>query len=83
MPTVRELAEQPGISVATISRALNNKPGISPDTRQKVLQLTGELQYSPNLAARNLTTSRTYNVLFLTAVANFSRRRILFTLHYA
>ena len=65
MSTVRELAEHLGVSTATVSRALNDKPGVSQETRQKVLQLAKEWQYRPNLAARNLTTARTHNILFM------------------
>lgn len=65
MSTIRDLAKRLGVSVATVSRALNDKPGVSPEMRQKVLELAKELQYRPNLAARNLSTSRTYTVLFI------------------
>lgn len=65
MPTLQELADQLGVSVATVSRALNDKPGVSIETRQRVLSLARELQYRPNLAARNLRTSQTYTVLFI------------------
>lgn len=63
--TIRELAQRLGVSTATISRALNDKPGVSPETRQKVLQLANELDYHPNVAARNLSTARTCTVLFI------------------
>ncbi len=65
MSTVRELAEQLGVSVATVSRALNDKPGVSPDTRQKVLQLAKELRYQPNVAAHTHTASNTQNIVFI------------------
>jgi LacI family transcriptional regulator len=65
LPTLQELADQLGVSVATVSRALNDKPGVSIETRQRVLSLARELQYRPNLAARNLRTSQTYTVLFI------------------
>lgn len=65
MPTLRELADCLGVSVATVSRALNDKPGVSLEMRQKVLRLAKELQYRPNLAARNLRTSRSHTVLFI------------------
>ena len=65
MSTLQEIADGLDVSVATVSRALNDKPGVSPTMRQKVLQLAQELQYHPNLAARNLSTSRTNTVLFI------------------
>ena len=65
MSTLQEIADRLDVSVATVSRGLNDKPGVSPMMRQKVLQLAQELQYHPNLAARNLRTSRTNTVLFI------------------
>lgn len=65
MSTLQEIATQLGVSVATVSRALNDKPGVSPEMRQKVLKLASEMQYHPNLAARNLSTARTNTVLFI------------------
>ena len=65
MSTIRDLAQHVGVSVATVSRALNDKPGVSSEVRQKVLQVARELEYRPNLAARNLSTSRTHSVLFI------------------
>lgn len=65
MSTLRELADRLGVSVATVSRALNDKPGVGAETRRRVLELAQELQYQPNLAARSLATSRTQNVLFI------------------
>ena len=64
MTTIRELADRLNVSVATVSRSLNDKPGVSQETRERVLQLAKELDYSPNQAARNLTTSKTRNVIF-------------------
>lgn len=65
MATLREMAEQLGVSIATVSRAMNDKPGVSSETRARVLALAQELHYQPNLAARSLATSRTQNVLFI------------------
>lgn len=65
MTSIRELANHLGVSTATISRALNDKPGVSSEMRQKVLAVAKELHYRPNQAARNLITSRTRNVLFV------------------
>ena len=72
MSTLRELADRLGVSVATVSRALNDKPGVGAETRQRVLELAQELQYQPNLAARSLATSRTQNVLFIVHRRHFT-----------
>jgi DNA-binding LacI/PurR family transcriptional regulator len=65
MSSLQEIADQVGVSVATVSRALNDKPGVSPEMRANILNLASELQYHPNLTARNLSTSRTNTVLFI------------------
>lgn len=65
MPTIREIAEQCGVSVATVSNILNQKPGAGKKTRELVLAKVRELDYHPNLAARNLKTrsSRSIGVI--------------------
>ena len=65
MSTLKEIADNLGVSAATVSRALNDKPGVSPEMHQKVVNFANEMHYHPNLAARNLSTSRTNTVLFM------------------
>ncbi|MGZ8626195.1 MAG: LacI family DNA-binding transcriptional regulator [Actinomycetota bacterium] len=60
MATIRELAEQLGVSVATVSRVLNNYPDVAPDTREKVLAAIREQDFTPDRAARSLVTGRSY-----------------------
>jgi len=45
--TIREVAEVAGVSIGTVSRVLNEKPGVSETTRQHVLKITKELDYHP------------------------------------
>ncbi|MCL5075983.1 MAG: LacI family transcriptional regulator [Chloroflexi bacterium] len=56
--TIKDVARHAGVSVATVSRALNRPSVVHPDTRVKVLQAIEELQYIPNSFARSLTTQR-------------------------
>ncbi len=51
-----------GVSHMTVSRVLNDHPNIRPETRQRVLQAIGELNYRPNSAARALATQRTRRI---------------------
>lgn len=44
-PTISEIARQSGVSVSTVSLILNNKPGVSAETRARVLQIAEELEY--------------------------------------
>lgn len=61
-PSLQEIAKRAGVSTATVSRALNDRAGVNPDTRELILRIAHELGYSPNIAARGLATSRTYTL---------------------
>jgi LacI family transcriptional regulator len=47
MASTRTVAQQAGVSIGTVSRVMNNKPGVSEATRQRVLEVIHELKYSP------------------------------------
>ena len=51
---IHEIAKQANVSIATVSRVLNNKPNISPKTYKKVMDVLRETGYSPNAIARGL-----------------------------
>jgi LacI family transcriptional regulator len=52
--TLKEIALRTGVSVSTVSRVLNDYPGVSDEVRERVLALAAELDYTPNAAARTL-----------------------------
>lgn len=54
MPTIRDVAKLAGVSVATVSRALNNSGYVSESARKKVVEAAKELDYHPNEVARSL-----------------------------
>ena len=56
--TIRELARLSGVSVATVSRVLNDYSDVSPATRERVLEVARELDYTPSAAARTLVMQR-------------------------
>jgi DNA-binding LacI/PurR family transcriptional regulator len=57
--TIHEIAEAAGVSIATVSRALNNSDHpVNEETRARILQIAEMLEYSPNRAARSLRTDR-------------------------
>ena len=58
-PTIRHVARRAGVSVATASRALNDKGDVSPPTRKRVREAARSLGYSVDRAARALATQRT------------------------
>ncbi|GHO83621.1 LacI family DNA-binding transcriptional regulator [Dictyobacter formicarum] len=62
---LEEIAARAGVSIATASRALNGKGGVKGETRQRVLAVAQELQYSVSMAGRGLATSRTETICFV------------------
>lgn len=66
MVTIKMIAKECGYSVATVSKALNDAPDISSDTRDRIRRIAEEMGYTSNAAARMLKTGRSYNfgVLF-------------------
>ena len=67
MASIKDIAKACGVSVATVSKALNGHNDISQATKEKVREAARQLGYMPNSAARALKTNRTYNlgVLFV------------------
>lgn len=59
---LKDIAQDLGLSVVTISKALRNHPDIAEETRKRVLRRVRELDYQPNLMARSLVTGRSYLV---------------------
>src|SRR4051812_3747400 len=58
--TIRELARLSGVSVGTVSRALNGYADVRPETRERIARLARELDYTPAAAARSLVTQRSH-----------------------
>lgn len=56
---IYDIAEKAGVSVVTVSRVLNNHPGVRDYNREKVLAAIEELDYKPNAAARTLAKGGT------------------------
>ncbi len=58
MATIKDVARLSGVSVASVSRVLNNGPKVSKKTIEKVLKVMKELNYTPNANARALVTQK-------------------------
>ncbi|MFL6210077.1 MAG: LacI family DNA-binding transcriptional regulator [Pyrinomonadaceae bacterium] len=58
--TLADIAREVGVSKMTVSRAINNHPLISAETRARVLAVARRLNYQPNQHARALATNRSY-----------------------
>ncbi len=65
MTTIKDVAKKAGVSVSTVSYALNGKRPISAPTRQRILDAIQELNYHPNLLARGLINKRTRIIALL------------------
>lgn len=63
--TIEDISRHTGLSRGTVSRALNNRPDISEQTRQRVLEACTRLRYVPSHAARSLATGRRYAIAVL------------------
>lgn len=53
-PTLKDIAQQLGISISTVSRALRGMPEVNSETREAVLKLSKEVDYEPNMLATSL-----------------------------
>src|SRR5437660_8136821 len=56
--TVRDIAQQVGLSVTTVSRALNDHSDVAPATKVMIRAVADRLNYHPNAAARTLKINR-------------------------
>ncbi len=68
---IKDIARLAKVSHTTVSRALNNKSRIRPETKEKILAIARELGYRPNLIAKSLVSKRTKTLgLVITNIAN-------------
>lgn len=68
---LEDIAKELGLSLMTVSRALNNKGNVKKETYTKIIKLAKEIGYVPNILARNLATNKTYNIgLVISDISN-------------
>ncbi len=58
-PTIADVARRAGVSAAAVSFAVNDRPGVSPETRERILAAARDLGWRPSASARALTEART------------------------
>jgi len=76
--TIQDVAKMAGVSVATVSRVLNNSSAVAKSTRDAVLEAIKKLDYRPNLLGRNLRRTETRMILvLLPTIANPFYSRIV------
>ena len=60
--TIRDVAREAGVSIATVSNALNGSDVVQPKTREHVLEAAKRLNYIPNVNGRQLRAAQTYRI---------------------
>ena len=60
--SIIEIAKLAGVSKSTVSAVINNHPNVRPSTRERVMEAVKKLDYHPNIAARELSTSFPMNI---------------------
>ncbi len=71
MVTILDVAKLAGVSPITVSRVVNDSPGVNPKTRDRVTRAIAELHYIPNAMAKSLRSKKTHILaLVLTDVTN-------------
>ncbi|NLL81028.1 MAG: LacI family transcriptional regulator [Tissierellia bacterium] len=75
---IKEIAKKAGVSVATVSRVLNHPEVVQPETREHVLKVMKEFNYTPNWFARSLNLNRTHTIaLMIPTVEKTSYQQIV------
>ena len=65
--TIKEVASAAGVSTQTVSRVINDRPDVSPETRKRVQEIIEQLDYQPSALARSLIRQRSYTLGVVTA----------------
>lgn len=60
--TINEIAQEAGVSIKTVSRVINSRPDVAPDTRKRVLEIIERLNYRPSKLARGLSQGRSRTI---------------------
>ncbi len=69
--TIKDIAKSARVSATAVSLAINNRPRIGAETRERILRIARELKYRPNIAARSLVSRKTQTIgLIITTITN-------------
>jgi len=71
-PTIKEVASTAGVSTQTVSRVINERPDVSPETRKHVQDVIEKLGYRPSALARSLIRQRSHTLGVVTAGLNYT-----------
>ncbi|KUP04931.1 LacI family transcriptional regulator [Bacillus coahuilensis p1.1.43] len=79
MTTIKDIAKEAGVSVTTVSRALNGYSDVNETTRKKILKVAKQLNYSPNTLARSLVMNKSKTIGLLVSGLNRASSKDNFT----
>ena len=60
--TIDEIAEMAGVSKTTVSRVLNNKPDVKPETREQIHSLIAKYDFKPNAMAKAFSIQKSHSI---------------------
>jgi len=81
--TIKDVAREAGVSIATVSNALNGSDVVNPKTREHVLEAARRLNYIPNVNGRQLRAAQTNNIgLFVTSMTGSYYGNMADSIHY-
>jgi DNA-binding LacI/PurR family transcriptional regulator len=62
MATIKDVAKKAGVSISIVSKAFNNYVDVNEKTRQRIFEIAKELNYTPNIVAKNLSSKKQMTV---------------------
>ncbi len=78
-PTIKDVARESGFSLSTVSLVINDRGYVSPETRQKILEVVERLGYHPTRSARGLASRPSGNIGFVLTEDHFSQAEPFYT----
>lgn len=80
MVTIKDISKKSGVSIATVSKALNDYPDISDKTKKYIIRTANEMGYVPNSSARSLKTHHSYTIgIIFEEITNYGLQHPLFS----
>lgn len=79
MPTIKDVAKEANVSIATVSLVLNNHARISPETNARVKKAIKKLKYTPSRSARGLVSQKSGNIGFILTEDHFLKSEPFYT----
>jgi LacI family transcriptional regulator len=78
-PTIKDVAQEAGCSLSTVSLVINNRGYVSEETRKRILKVVDKLGYHPTRSARGLASQTSGNIGFILREDHFSRAEPFYT----